>query len=104
MSFSSLSSLASTNIRNNRPLPSLPPAPIYKNFVFPNDVAGVNVITTPTYNYNGATGENTWRNGKYLMMSKYYSPEYDDAYNMFNQSTSGFYASGYKMALNYQTI
>ena len=58
--------------------------------MYPTDLGvGLNTITTHTYNYSGATGANTWRNGKYLMMSKY-SNGFNASWNMYTLANNNF--------------
>lgn len=44
----------------------------YAPFTFPTTLGvGVNTITGPSYTYSGGSGATAYRNGNYLMMSKY---------------------------------
>jgi len=104
MSLSSLSNISSSVFKINISPPISEPTIVFNYFVFPNDLnVGENTITTHTYNYTGATGANTWKNGKYLMMSKY-SQGINAAWNMFTLSNSNFFTTGIINNQNHQYI
>jgi hypothetical protein len=51
----------------------------FRSFIFPDDIANIDEITSPTYEY---TGGHPWQNGNYLIMSQYYAHSFP-AHNIF---------------------
>lgn len=98
-----LSTISTINF-TNKPLSISGPTIVYENFAFPTGLnVGLNTITTHTYNYSGGSGSTIWKNGKYLMMSKY-SNGVNAAWNMFTLSNSNFFMTGVNGTVSHQYL